>query len=179
VGRIDRIKGLHILLEALSYVETPLTLAIVGPKWDREYAKTVEEMSQVINENGIHKVMFLGELNQPDLVPLYQKASLLVCPYLYETHSNLVRECLACGTPVISTGTHLCEHGSDGVVLTSKDPKRLARTIDALMKDEAIRRKCGTDGRMIIEQLFSWESIIKDLSKIYASILTPHRKREE
>jgi glycosyltransferase involved in cell wall biosynthesis len=172
VGRIDRIKGLHILLKALSYLKTPVRLAVVGPRWDEKYAKQIEEMSHAINESGTHKVMFLGELNQKELVPWYQKASLLACPYLYETYSNVIRESLACGTPVVSTGTHLYEQGSDGVVLAPKDPKRLAEAVESLIKDKEMRKKCGEEGRRVVERFFSWESILKDLSEIYESMAT-------
>jgi glycosyltransferase involved in cell wall biosynthesis len=116
--------------------------------------------------------MFLGELNQKELVPWYQKASLLACPYLYETYSNVIRESLACGTPVVSTGTHLYEQGSDGVVLAPKDPKRLAEAVESLIKDKEMRKKCGEEGRRVVERFFSWESILKDLSEIYESMAT-------
>jgi glycosyltransferase involved in cell wall biosynthesis len=171
VGRIDKIKGLHILLESLSYLKTPVQLAVVGPRWDEKYTKQIEEMAHIINEKSVHKVMFLGELNQKELVPWYQKASLLVCPYLYETYSNVIRESLACGTPVVSTGTHLYEQGSDGVVLAPKDPKKLAEIVESLMKDKEMRKKCGEEGRIIVKRFFSWESIVNDLSEIYESML--------
>jgi len=172
VGRIDRIKGLHILLKALHYLKTPVRLAVVGPRWDEKYAKQIEAMSHAINASGTHKVLFLGELNQKELVPWYQKASLLSCPYLHEPFSNVIRESLACGTPVVSTGTHLYEHGSDGVVLAQKDPKSLAEAIESLLKDKEMRKKCGEEGRRVIERFFSWESIVNDLSEIYESMAT-------
>ena len=172
VGRIDRIKGLHILLKALFYVKTPTKLAVIGPRWDEEYVKEIEGMARTINENGTHEIVFLGTLNQADLVPWYQKASLVICPYLYETYSNVTRESLACATPVISTGTHLREQGPDGVILTEKDPESLAKAIERLLKDKKMREKCGSDGRTVIERFFSWESIVKDLSDIYKSILS-------
>jgi glycosyltransferase involved in cell wall biosynthesis len=171
IGRIDKIKGLHILLDALSSVKTPLELAIIGPRWDQAYSKEMESMANMINEDGVHNITFIGELSQTDLIPWYQRASLLVCPYLYETYSNVIRESLACGTPVISTGTHLCEDSADGVILTEKNPTKLAEAIERLLEDEEMLKKCGVEGRKFAEQHFSWDSIIKNLTQIYESVI--------
>lgn len=167
VGRIDRIKGLHILLKALQYISTPIEVVIIGPRWDEAYAKEVEEMSKTINRGKKHKVEFLGPLNREDLVPWYQKASVLVCPYLYETHSNVVREALACGTPVISTGTHISNAEPDGILLTRKDPKDLARTIEKMLQDRQLREEYAVTGRRYIETHLSWKTIVRNLVDAY------------
>lgn len=172
VGRIDRVKGLHILLDALSYIEIPLQLAIVGPAWDAKYVEQIEAMASAINENGLHKIMLLGNKDQNELVPWYQKASVLVCPYLYETFSNVVRESLACGTPVVSTGRHLTEDSSDGILLASKDPKSLANSITKLITDKKLKERLGQKGRKVAEQRLSWEGITTALVKIYKDMLT-------
>lgn len=171
VGRIDRIKGLHILLKALPYIEIPVKLIIIGPLWDPEYVKEIEEMSNAINKTGFHTVTLLGEMESNDLAPWYQKAAVLVCPYLYETYSNVIRESLACGTPVVSTGSHIFEDRSDGILLSSQNPIDLANTISKLLNEQELRAKLGKEARKMIEQCFSWDSVIKDLIEIYEDML--------
>ncbi len=171
VGRIDRIKGLHVLLKALTYVKFSVKLVIIGPQWDPEYFKEIVDLSSAINATGFHNVTLLGELNSSDLVPWYQKASVLVCPFVYETCSNVVRESLACGTPVVSTGSHLLENHSDGILLAHWDPEDLANAINKLLGEPAFRERFGKDGREIIERYFSWKKSIDDLVKIYDDIL--------
>ena len=145
VGRIDRIKGTHVLLQALQFIKTPLKVVIVGPAWDLEYVREIEEMSETINRVGLHSVAFMGEMSSTALVPWYQKACILVCPYLYETHSNVVREALACGTPVVSTGSHLMENCSDGIFLAQRNPKDLADIINSLFVISTIFRFSNLD----------------------------------
>lgn len=167
VGRIDRIKGLHLLIKALSHVKIPVKLVVIGPKWDLDYFTEIKQMCQVINGEGFHKIEILNGMNQNDLVPWYQQASLLVCPYLYETHSNVVREALACGTPVVSTGTHFLKNGSDGILVVPKNPIKIAEAIQKLLDKEELREECGRVGRKLMEQQFSWESVIQKLNGIY------------
>jgi glycosyltransferase involved in cell wall biosynthesis len=171
VGRIDRIKGLHTLLQALPFIKIPVKLTIVGPPWDKDYVKEIEKMSQEINSAGFHKVTMVGELGSKDLVPWYQKASLLVCPYIYETFSNVCREALACGTPVVSTGSHMVDNCSDGILLAKQDPRDLANIVNDILSKPEVCEKLGKDGRSIIEKYFSWDSVIKDLIKLYADTL--------
>ena len=171
VGRIDRIKGLHTLLQALPYVKIPVKLTIIGPPWDPDYVREIEKMSQAINSVGFHKVTMIGGLSSTDLVPWYQKASLLVCPYLYETFSNVTREALACGTPVVSTGSHLMDNCSDGILLAQQDPRDLANVINNLLAKPQVCERLGKQGRSIIEKYFSMDSVVKDLIKLYEDTL--------
>jgi len=170
-GRIDRIKGLHILLQALDYLSVPVHLAIIGPRWDKEYVKEIEQMINSINEKGIHKVQLLDAMDQNELVRWYQKAAVVVCPYLYETYSIVALEALACGTPVVSTGTHIVEQSPDGILISSKNPRDLSKPIEKLIMDKEMRENYGSQGRKLVEQYFSWESVLETLVKKYEDVL--------
>lgn len=170
MGRIYPVKGLHVLLEALLHVKTPIHLMVVGPSWDSDYMKKIEDMASEVSRVGFHKVTFLGEMDQNALVSMYQRASLVVCPYLYETFSNVVRESLACGTPVVSTGTHLVDACSDGISLSRCNPEDLGNAISQFLDNPELRDKAGREGRAIIERIFSWESVVRDWLKIYGEV---------
>lgn len=171
VGRLERIKGLDILIRALAFVNTPVQLAVVGGVWDSQYIKEVEEMADAVNRKGFHRVRFLDEMKQKQLVSWYQRASLLVCPYLYETYSNVVREAMACGTPVLSTGSHIMDDGSDGILIVNREPENIGKAINDILLNHDIRSKCGQAGRRTIEQYFSWNAIAKDLVATYKALL--------
>lgn len=175
VGRIERIKGLHILVDALQYIDTPVRLVVIGPNWDAKYSEQVAEAASIINTKGFHKVEFLGSMKQSDLIKWYQKASLVVCPYLIETYSNVVRESLACGTPVVSTGSHIIEDGLDGILLTAAKAKDLANSIAKLLKDKNMREKFGMEGRALVNKYFSWQHVIEELKRLYISVINAQR----
>jgi len=171
VGRIDRIKGLHLLIDALPHIETPIQLAIIGPKWDKEYVKELEQMAQEINVNGLHEIKLLGAMGHNELQFWYQKASLLVAPYLYETYNLVTLEALACGTPVVSTGTHVLKNGNDGILVVPKDPKEIANAITELLANREMLKEYGKDGIRLIEKEFSGEVAVRRLVKTYEDLL--------
>jgi glycosyltransferase involved in cell wall biosynthesis len=171
VGRIDRIKGLHILLQALDYLSVPVRLVIIGPRVDKEYVKEIEQMISLINEKGVHKVQLLDAMDQSELVRWYQKAAVVVCPYLYETYSIVALEALACGTPVVSTGTHIVAQRPDGILLSSKNPHDLSKPIEKLVLDKEMRENYGHQGRKLVEQYFSWEYVLETLVTKYEDVL--------
>ncbi|HLN89555.1 MAG TPA: glycosyltransferase family 4 protein, partial [Candidatus Binatia bacterium] len=171
VGRIHPIKGLDVLLRALPHVRRPVHLIVLGSSWDKAYIKEIERLSNGINQIGFHKVTLVGEVKSNDLVPWYQKAAILVCPYLYETSSNVVRESMACGTPVVSTGSHVLEDRPDGILLSRRIPEELAKTISEILENQELRARLGEEARNAAVACLSWDYIITNLIKIYREML--------
>jgi glycosyltransferase involved in cell wall biosynthesis len=171
VGRIDRIKGLHILLEALSYIDFPTRLVVIGPQWDEEYMGEIKLAVPKVNKKGLHQISFLGAVDHRTLLSWYQKALVVVCPYLYEPFSTVTLEALACGVPVVSTGAHIIETGSDGILISRKDPVQLAEVVATLLENKELRQKLGDDGRRTIAQNFSWDVIVRRLVCLYSELI--------
>lgn len=173
VGRLQRLKGVHVLLHSLQLLKIPVHLAIIGPfdQRDPQYEDEIRKTVDLINSHGVHRVELLGRMNEEDLVPWYQKATLLVTPHLDGTSGLTNREALACATPVIATGTHLIKNGKNGLVVPPNDASKLARAISKLLEDKELRKKFGSEGRRIIAENYSWEKVVKDLIKVYERML--------
>jgi glycosyltransferase involved in cell wall biosynthesis len=172
VGRIVPIKGLHTLLQALKCVVVPVELNVIGPAEKTPYFQEIMRTVQEINRAGYHKVNLLGIFEPMELVAWYQRASLLVCPFVYETYSNVVREALACATPVVTTGSHMFEGGSDGIIVTPNNPASIANSITSLLRNSEERKRLGDAGRKVIEERCSWESVIEEYAKLYKETLS-------
>jgi glycosyltransferase involved in cell wall biosynthesis len=178
VGRIDRIKGLHVLLEALSDVISQTQLVIIGPKWDPEYAAICMEKIKQVNSSGFHNVQYLGAMDEESLVPWYQKAAVLVRPDLDGFSGGLTSlEALACATPVIGTGNHLIKNGVNGLRVSPNNAKELAKAINQLLGNKISREEFGREGRRIVENQFSWKKIAEKSVKLYEAVLSTYRKQ--
>lgn len=171
VGRIHRTKGLHILLQALSYVKMQTQLIIIGPVNDVGY---LEENKNRIKKSK-HKIRYLGIVSKNNLIKWYQRSSVLVSPSLVEPFGIVNLEALACGTPVIGTNIggipEIVKDGVNGILVPPNDPKELANALEKLLADQELRKKYAREGRKIVEEHFSWNRVPKELIRIYQSIL--------
>jgi len=172
VGALEERKGVHVLLEALKFINRPIKLAIAGPVRDEAYKSRLLEKVSELNKDTSHKIEFLDYLEEKSLIDYYQRASIFVCPSLAEEFGIVTIEALACGTPVVASRTgglpYAIRNGEHGLLATPGDPKELASNIEQLLKDPELRFKYGKHGSDYILRNNSWDKIAKDLEEIYS-----------
>jgi glycosyltransferase involved in cell wall biosynthesis len=174
VGRLQKLKGVHILLQALLQLNTPVHAVIIGPfdPSTPEYSEELKKMVELINAKGTHNVELLGNKTEKELVPWYQKATFLVAPHLDRICGGLTTlEALACSTPIIATGDEVIKDGVNGLLIPPNDAEKLASALRKLLEDKKLRKKYGSEGRRIIEEQYSWDKIVKDLIPVYKKTL--------
>ncbi len=104
VGRLKRIKNIHLLLNALSmskaFQESKYVLKIAGEKKGEYY----DYLKNRVEELGLNnRVVFLGMVTGPAKDKLYAGARALFLVSQSENFGNVVIESLAQGTPVIAS----------------------------------------------------------------------------
>jgi glycosyltransferase involved in cell wall biosynthesis len=176
IGRVAIPKGLHVLLNSLKYLDTPVHLIIIGPKKeDAKYFEKIRVLIEKQKKRGVHEIEFLGPLPNDKLAEWYQKATIFVCPSLKETLGIVNLEALSCETPVVAskTGgiTEIVKHDVNGILVPPNDPKKLANALRKLLEDKELREKYGKRGRRIVQEQFSLDHTSKELVKIYEDIL--------
>jgi starch synthase len=180
-SRIDPIKGLHVLLKSLKYIDRPIHLAILGVR-NNDFHDYFEEISRMVDQEikaGKHKITFTQSITGDDLIPWYQKASLFAIPYTADPVFPLVNlEALACGTPIVSSRVggvaELIEDEVNGLLVPPNDPAELSKAITRMLEDDALRKRCGRNGRALIERSFSWERVSSQLYEIYCEMACPN-----
>ena len=94
-GTNFRLKGVHVLIRALSRLPARFHLAVAGGRGSRE-------MLSLARDLGLEaRVHFLGRVD--DMPALYRCADIFVLNTFYDACANAVLEALACGLPVVST----------------------------------------------------------------------------
>lgn len=96
VGRLDRMKRLDVVIEALALLDTPCPLVIVG---DGPARGALEE--QVAAAGVLEHVHFAGWLADPH--PLMKGAAAFVLASEYEGFSNALLEAMFCDVPVLTS----------------------------------------------------------------------------
>ena len=105
----------------------------------------------------VDAVTFTGYVPGPDLVSLYNAASAVVLPSFSEGFGLPALEAMACGVPVAaSRGGALPEVvGDAGLFFDPRDAEEMARILEQLVADDALRARLGEAGRRRA-RLFSW-----------------------
>ncbi len=154
VGRIERIKGLDVLLDALEVLHGR------GAGRDTEVVvagdlstPSGEAMLARLQRRPIPGVTLAGQLDEAAVFELLQSSLVSVVPSLwYENMPNSLLESLACGTPVIASdlgSMHDILAGSGaGILFPVGDPVGLA---DALQ--EALKEPCAEEMGVCAQRL--------------------------
>jgi len=181
VGRITFDKGLHVLLKSLVYLKDPVHLVIIGPpEWDVAYFQYFLKRVEDENKRGLHKVTYLGQQGQNEIVKYYQRAAVFVLPSFREAFPMVNLEALSCETPVVASNvggvSEVVLNGQNGVLVPPNNIIRLAQAMQDLLNDDNARERFGREGRKWIVGNFSLEVISRRLSELYER-MTANRTR--
>lgn len=172
LGRIDKIKGIDLLIDAFSQLITEVNnvkLVIVGPKVDNYYLMMIEKVKSL---NLTDSVLFTGPLYGRDKATAYVDSDLYILPSRYETFPNTVLESCVCGTPVIITDR--C--GISDIVVNYKlgsvvkfDKIQLKCAIVQFLNEE-VQNDAFCDCVQILKDSFDWSSVLMRIECLYKGI---------
>ncbi len=130
-GRIAKEKGILELLEALSGLEEECyTLLVTGSTfYNIDIKDGFEEQLKQITERISGKIIFTGLIPYPKMYQYYQIADLCILPSVWQEPCGMsMIECLASGTPLITTRTGgVPENVTEATVLL--DTENLTETL--------------------------------------------------
>ena len=170
VGQTHRRKNIPFLLSIYEKIkikeESVLDLVLVGPPGDGE-----EEILKLIEASPLKKnIHKFGEFAENDLLFLYNAASCLVFPSLYEGYGLPVVEAMACGCPVVcSDRTSVPESAGGAALLCGSDEEEWIQAILKVINDDNQRKELTKKGLERVKQL-SWESAVEDMLETFKSI---------
>jgi glycosyltransferase involved in cell wall biosynthesis len=131
-GTVRKYKGLEILLNALPTVlsQTDCHLLIAG-----EFYEPVEKYREMVQQNGLEDHVTINNRYIPneDMAEIFERADVLVLPYLTATQSAVARIALSNGLPLIASDTGgLSEtviEQENGLLFPAGDSQALAEQI--------------------------------------------------
>lgn len=111
---------------------------------------------------------------QKDMAAVFRSSNLVVLPSYREGLPKVLIEAAACGRAVITTDVPGCrdaiEENKTGLLVPVKNAQALARAIEKLVTDSALRVRMGTAGRQLAEDEFSIEQVIEQHLSIYQQV---------
>jgi len=141
VGNLLAEKGQHLLVEALARMESGADaphVVLIGSDQSPLQAFR-RRLERLIAQHGLgNRIHLLGAVDQDLLPQWYRAADLLVLPTFREGGPNVVREALACGTPVVASRVggvpELVTAEERGVLVAPGDIDALAQGVHAALQ---------------------------------------------
>jgi glycosyltransferase involved in cell wall biosynthesis len=169
VGRLERNKGFHILLEALSRsksLPSNWKSIIVGEGSEQSSLKA---LSRRLGLNS--KILFPGKISNEKLEEIYASAGVFIHPTIYEGSSLVTLEAMKHGLPVIATRTGGLPDkvfpGQNGWLVNANDPSQLAGAIEQACAEIERWRIFGRRSLEIVQERFSWNVIGKQFLDLF------------
>ena len=146
VGRLEKEKGVHILLEAMKTVLQRMPSVRLFIAGDGSYRQALQAQAESLSLT--ESVSFFGWLNPKELQDLYRKAWVLVLPSILEEGLRKVLvEAGLMGRPVIGSDLggirDIIRHGYNGFLVPPGDAKALAEAILRVLQDIELASKMG------------------------------------
>jgi glycosyltransferase involved in cell wall biosynthesis len=168
VGRLAPVKGLRVLLDAMTNLisELPqLHLVLVGDGPDRS---NLEAAAAPLGD----AVSFTGYLSQQEVAQAMQACDVFVLPSFAEGVPVVLMEAMASGKPVIATRVagvgELVEDTQSGLLVLPGDLDGLIAAIRGIAQDVARRDEMGAAGRKAVRVDYDITSEVSRLAGLFA-----------
>ncbi|GAB4423732.1 MAG: glycosyltransferase family 1 protein [Anaerolineae bacterium] len=164
LGTIQPRKNYRRLVQAFAQLKADATLVIIGGAgWNSQAV-----FDEVARLGLTERVIFPGFAADADLPALYSAATLFVYPSLYEGFGLPALEAMACGTPVVASGTSALPEvvGEAGLLVEPTDVAALAHALNTLLHDDEQRRRLSAAG-LARAASFTWPGMAARLVQVY------------
>ncbi|RSK54441.1 glycosyltransferase family 4 protein [Bacillus canaveralius] len=177
VGRLSKVKGPHILLQALPHIienHRDAMLVFVGSKWFGDddinnYVKHLYTLGALYPDN----VTFIKFVKPRDIPGLYAMSDVFVCSSQWqEPLARVHYEAMAAGLPIITSNRggnpEVIDEGKNGYIIDDfENPEAYAFRLNQLLADSKKRHLLGKNGRAKVQAGFGWQTVANNLLRVY------------
>jgi len=176
IGRIDKLKGLDLLVQAFSELSEKFLgaqLIIVGDSRGKgsEFGEILR--SRVLELGLNDRVIFTGSVD--DIVPVLSALDVLVMPSLTEGFGRSAVEAMAMKKPVIASDAgglpEIVVNGKTGLVFENGNVSELSEKMAVMAQNKDRREAFGAAGRAVVEEKFDVRKMINRLERVYDDLL--------
>ena len=174
VGRLEKLKGVDILIQALAQLdERDFTLVLVGG--DDRAAEFKEDLRSQAAEAGIaDNIRFAGAVPHDRLPLYYSAADVCVVPSYYESFGLVAVEAMACGTPVVASRVgglvSTVTDGVTGYLIPWRCPEPFAEKLEVILNNPELRANFSVSARQSVEK-FRWQNVAGAVTDLYATLI--------
>ena len=166
-GRIWGYKGLEYLIRAEPLISEKIEnveITIAGKGEDLErYRRLMKNPDRfVIRDTWI---------SNEERATLFQRAAVVVLPYISATQSGVIPVAYSFGKPVVATTVgalpEYVDHGRTGLLVPPRDEKTLAAAVVRLLQDVELRHSMGENGKRMLFEKCAPDVVAHSTAEVY------------
>ena len=173
VGRLVEEKGLLDMIEALPFCPEDVNLIFIG---EGSFKAQMERRAcELGKRRQIHFLPAQPLKALPEFMNAFDALVLAsrTTPRWKEQFGRVIIEAHACGVPVIGSDSGAIPEviGKGGLIVPERNPEALAAAIRQLYHDADLRSRLGAQGRLQVEEKYTWECVAQQMHQIYQEMI--------
>lgn len=172
VGRMAKIKGIHILIQSMKYVTEK------APDWRLWLAGGAFDQSKEFFEGFMtpttrERIEFLGRIPYQEVPDLINRASIFVMPTVRDGFEIALMEAMATGIPCITTASYERNelYGGFAEMIPPRNPKALGdKILEIINNYKAFNSEKVKDHRIQRARQFDWKLIAAKYEELFRKI---------
>jgi D-inositol-3-phosphate glycosyltransferase len=172
-GRIQPIKGLDLLLHALTQLPNGRSMRLVV-SGNADKTDEMVRLNSLVSKLGIEKkVEFIGTVEHKKMPLYYNAADICVVPSYHESFGLVAVESLASGTPVVASRVGglatTVKDGETGYLMDEHSAEAIAMHLCLLMSENEIRESMAKAARPSVTK-YDWSNVARMVLRTYAKL---------
>ena len=171
IGRISKIKGLDILVEAFSLLKGQNNVKLVLAGADDGFLRPLQQLVASLDLKG--KVLFTGPLTHEQKLGAFNDASVIVYASRQEGFPIVPLEAGIMEKPIIVSDHPSMDYvkkGNFGIVVERENVEQLKEALTNLLENRKFAMKLGQNGKKFVTENHTWDTIGKRIEDLYYSI---------
>lgn len=113
-----------------------------------------------------------GYISKERLIELYNRATALFMPVLYETFCFPLAEAMSCGTPVVGSDEFAVPEiiNNAGIIHPANETGKFVDSLQMLVEDKSKREELEKEA-LACADVFSWERCARETKEVYMSVV--------
>ena len=176
LGRINKIKGTDMLIEAFERMDNPKARLIIAGPDDGQ----LEEVKQLIKKNRLESAVILtGMLSGQEVKSAFQDSDLFVVPSRADAFPTTIMESCLMDTPMVITDRCGNAHLVKGRVaeVVPFDPEAFANAMRLLLTDQERYNRYKSNCKAVLQDTFSIQVAVDRLEAVYQRVIQEKAKK--
>jgi glycosyltransferase involved in cell wall biosynthesis len=176
VGRLVHWKGLHLGLKAFAPLRKRVpgvTLTLIGSGPDER------RLRNLAWKLGISDVVtWIPWMERNKILNIYHSYDIFLFPSLHDSGGMVVLEAMAAGLPVVCLnlgGPAVALNENCAMMIKVESRRQVVRDLAIALEKLAVNPdlcyELSRNGRILIGQMFNWQSVGKEISEVYNKVL--------